>query len=377
MTPAFPRFPKMRRMSRLVMSLALGILVAGCTLPRGAALQTEVLKQQDSEERDYQVVSVTKDNLESVSVWPVTGGFAQLGWIGKQRGPATSVIAAGDVIDLTIWDNDENSLLTPPAAKVVDIQGVPVSSSGSVFIPYLDEIVLNGLTHDEARKLIQTELGSILPSAQVQLAVTPGRRSSVDVVGGVASVGSYPLPDRNFSVLSLISLSGGVAPGLRNPQLKLVRGDGVYGIAVEKLYADPSLDATLQGGDKVIVEEDKRYFLSLGAAGTEDLQYFPKETVSALDAVSLIGGVNDTRANPKGVLILREYSTRSVRSDGTGPDHARVVFTLDLTTADGLFSARKFQVQPKDLVLVTESPLTSARTVLGLIGQVLGVASRL
>ena len=277
----------------------------------------------------------------------------------------------------TIWDNDENSLLTPPAAKVVDIQGVPVSSSGAVFIPYLDEVVLNGLTHDEARKRIQTELGSILPSAQVQLAVTPGRRSSVDVVGGVVAVGSYPLPDRNFSVLSLIAQSGGVAPGLRNPQLKLVRGDGVYGISVEKLYAEPSLDATLQGGDKLIVEEDKRYFLSLGAAGTEDLFYFPKETVSALDAVSLIGGVQDSRVNPRGVLILREYSDRSVRSDGTGPDRARVVFTVDLTSADGLFSARKFQVQPKDLVLVTESPLNSARTVLGLVGQVLGLARQL
>jgi len=377
MKPFLFRFPALLRMFWLPVFGVMVLGLAGCNLPRGAALQTEVLRGQDEETRDYQIISVTKGNLDSVSGWPGAGGFAQLGWIGKQRGPATSVIAAGDVINLTIWDNDENSLLTPPAAKVVDIQGVPVSSSGTVFIPYLDEIVLNGLTHDEARKLIQTELATILPSAQVQLAVTPGRRSSVDVVGGVVSVGSYPLPDRNFSVLSLVSQSGGVAPGLRNPQLKLVRGDGVYGISVERLFADPSLDATLQGGDKLIVEEDKRYFLSLGATGTEDLQYFPKDTLSALDAVSLSGGVDDSRANPRGVLILREYPAKSVRSDGAGPDRERVVFTLDLTTADGLFSARKFQIQPKDLVLVTESPINSARTVLGLVGQVLGVASRL
>ena len=127
---------------------AVALALAGCNLPRGAALQSEVLAGQAAEDRDYQVVSVTSDNLDSVAGWPVTGGFSQLGWPEKQRGPATSVIAAGDVIDLTIWDNDENSLLTPPAAKVVDIHGVPVSASGTVFIPYLDEIVLNGLTHD-------------------------------------------------------------------------------------------------------------------------------------------------------------------------------------------------------------------------------------
>ena len=35
------------------------------------------------------------------------------------------------------------------------------------------------------------------------------------------------------------------------------------------------------------------------------------------------------------------------------------------------------QGQSKDLVLVTESPLNSAKTVLGLIGQVLGLARQL
>lgn len=97
MTPAFPRFFALRRLPLVMAALALAGLVAGCSLPRGAALQTEVLKQQHSDERDYQVVPVSRDNLGSVADWPVTGGFAQLGWIGKQRGPGTLVIAADDL----------------------------------------------------------------------------------------------------------------------------------------------------------------------------------------------------------------------------------------------------------------------------------------
>jgi len=363
---------------RLTIVVTAMLSLSACDLPRGAAIESEVLKQSaDDATRDYQVVSVSKNNLDVVARWPATGGFASYGWIGKQRGPGSAVITGGDRVSLTIWDNGENSLLTAASQKVVDIRDLPVSSTGSVFIPYLDEVVLNGMTHEQAREEIQTQLGAILPSAQVQLSVVPGRRSSVDIVGGVNKAGSYPLPDRNFSVLSLLSQAGGVTTGLRNPQLKLVRGDNVYAISIERLFSDPQQDSVLQGGDKVIVEDDKRYFLSLGAAGQEDLIYYTKESVSALDAVSLIGGVADDRANPRAILILREYSSKAVRQDGTGPDRERAIFTLDLTSADGLFSAKRFNVQPKDLVLVTESPINSVTQVLRLIGQTIGVTNRL
>jgi polysaccharide export outer membrane protein len=59
-----------------------------------------------------------------------------------------------------------------------------------------------------------------------------------------------------------------------------------------------------------------------------------------------------------------------------GPDQARVVFAVDLTTADGLFSARNFNIHSGDLVLVTESPITSAQTIFGLVGSVFGLASQ-
>jgi polysaccharide export outer membrane protein len=123
----------------------------------------------------------------------------------------------------------------------------------------------------------------------------------------------------------------------------------------------------------VIIEQDSRNFIALGAAGTQDLIYFPDETVSVLDAVSLMGGVSESTANPKAVLILREYALSRVRYDGTGPDRDRVIFTLDLTTADGLFSARNFRIEPDDLVLATESPLNSIRSAFSLFSQAAGV----
>jgi polysaccharide export outer membrane protein len=124
----------------------------------------------------------------------------------------------------------------------------------------------------------------------------------------------------------------------------------------------------------VIVREDDRYFTALGATGTEQLVYFDKDRITVVEALSMIGGLAEGRANLKGVLVLREYPSAALRSDGSGPDRAQVAFTFDLTSAEGLFAARKFQVTPLDTVLATESPVTAARTVLGLIGTTLGVA---
>jgi polysaccharide biosynthesis/export protein len=87
----------------------------------------------------------------------------------------------------------------------------------------------------------------------------------------------------------------------------------------------------------------------------------------------LIGGVAAARANPAAVLILRNYATTDLRQDGSGPDNTRMVFTVDLTSADGLFSAQKFRIEPNDLVMVTESPLNKARTIMSLIGQSVGI----
>jgi polysaccharide export outer membrane protein len=221
--------------------------------------------------------------------------------------------------------------------------------------------------------VLEERLVTVTPSAQVQLEVRESAGSTVSLVGGVRNPGSYPMPDQSFTVLSLIAQGGGVPENLVNPQIRLIRGDAVYGTSIDRLFDNPGLDTTLQPGDKVIVEEEERFFLSLGAAGSEDVHPFPRDRVTALEALSIIGGVADNRGNPQGILVLRTYPASAVRVDGTGPTHQRVVFTMDLTSADGLFSAGEFPIRSGDLVYATESPVTAAQTILSILGSSVGI----
>jgi polysaccharide biosynthesis/export protein len=363
---------------RIILALAGFALLSACDGPKGAGETRQILAGADSPEATFAVRHVTRETLPILLNWPVTGveGGSD-GWITRTRGPADRIIEAGDMLEISIWDNDENSLLTQPQQKVTTFPPMTVSASGSVFMPYAGEVYVAKMPPDAARAAIEAKMRESVPSAQVQLNLQSGRKSSVDVVSGVRQPGNFVMPDRDFTIMAAIAMGGGVDPSLLNPQVRLARGGKRYGVSLDVLLENPDLDSTLRGGDKVFLEDDDRYFLSLGAVGNEARIPFPSDRVTALDAMSLTGGVNENRGNPKGILILRDYAETAVRIDGSGPEKERMIFAFDLTTADGLFSAGEFPVNNRDLVLVTESPIPTAQIILDIVSETVLVSTRL
>jgi polysaccharide export outer membrane protein len=351
------------------------LLLSGCSLPRGAANSSAILSSAVKDETsDYAVYTVSRAFMEQVGNWPMTGSGPRGSWISGGGGRSAALIRPGDRLDLVVWDSNETSLLTTPGARQVPLAQMAVSSDGKIFVPYLDRVHVAGKTTEAARTEIQEKLTAIAPSAQVQLAMSPGRGNSVDLVGGVGAPGSYPLTDGATTVLSVIALGGGVAPSMAHPLVRLTRGSNSYVTSLERLYEDPDLDTVVQGGDQVIVLEDSRKFLALGAAGREQIVKFPTDRPTALEAIASIGGVNDSRGDPKAILVLREYPAQALSDGIRGPEAQRVIFVIDMTTADGLFSAARFRINPDDVIHVSESPLTAFNTISGMIGSVFGLA---
>lgn len=365
---------------RAGLTTALTVLLAlgACTsLPRGAALRSEIVGRAQAAnpaEAGFAFYPVNRQMLARVQAWPAVNPRLGSGWPAASRGETGLIIAPGDMVNIRVWDSEQNSLLTGPEQRTAELGDMRVSPSGRVFVPYVGEVRIAGMSPERAREAIQAQLVSSTPSAQVQLSLASGRANTVDLVSGVERPGSYPLPDRNYSVLGLLSQGGGIPASMRNPRIKLHRGSKLYAISARTLYDHPGADSVLLGGDKLIVEPDDRFFLSLGAAGKEDLFYFDQDKLTALEALARIGGLSDSRADPSGILVLREYPRTAMLSGG--PSQERVVFAIDLTTADGLFSAKNFQIFPGDVVLATESPVTSLRTAFALVGTAFGLANR-
>lgn len=355
----------------------MGLVLTGCAAaPRGALLQSEILRETDAEHAAYSIVPVTQTNLSKVMSWPATGDGLNLHWPKPGQSQSTRVLRQGDSVNLTIWDNQDNSLLMSADQRVVPMQGLEIGPDGTIFVPYIDEVKIVGMSPEAARRDIQARLAPIAPSAQVQLSVDRGDRNVIELVSGVASPGRYPVAARGVTLLSALAEGGGIPDNLRNPVIRLQRSGTTYATLAQDVYRDSSRDIMLRGGDRIVVESDPRSFTIMGAAGTERLVPFERPSHSLIEALSLGGGLLDSRANLKAVLVLRRYSPKSLRLDGSGPDKEQVVFTFDLSSGDGLFAAKAFNVNPDDVVLATESTLPAASSILGLFGASLGIVQR-
>ncbi len=123
----------------------------------------------------------------------------------------------------------------------------------------------------------------------------------------------------------------------------------------------------LRSGDRILVEEDKRFFTALGATGAQQKVPFDTQSISAIEALARVGGLSSNVADPTGVFVFRNEpaeiaNTVLGRFDLIGEQ--RMVYVLDITGPNGVFVARDFSIRDGDTVYVTEAPYTQFAKVL-------------
>jgi polysaccharide export outer membrane protein len=141
----------------------------------------------------------------------------------------------------------------------------------------------------------------------------------------------------------------------------VTRGNQTGRVWLEDLYANPALDIALRAGDKITIERDTRSFTALGATGQQNKVPFETQTLSAIEALATVGGLNTATADPTGVFVFRNEPAAIAnavlgRRDLQGDQ--RMVYVLDLTQPTGMFEARDFLIRDGDTVYVTEAPYT-------------------
>lgn len=358
--------------------LATVAVVASCGLPRSGPNKREIYAGAVDKKGNAHIVPVTPAVSRATAVQPTFGfsaAFRNAGIIGSD------VISAGDMLSVSVYENvKDDPLLGNSGQRVSALSEIQVDGQGYIFIPYAGRIRAAGQTQEGLRDTITRKLEDQTPDPQVSVARAAGDGSSVSISGQAAAPGIYPIEAPTRTLATMLAKSGGAN---MDPSLAIVRvtRGGVTGkIWLKDLYENPSLDIALRPGDKIMIEEDSRKFMALGATGAQNIVPFESETLSALEAIATVGGLSTMAADPTGVFILRDESEAIARAVLGRPDlvgDQRIVYVLDLTEPTGLFEARDFLIRDGDTLYVTEAPFVQWQKTLGAITGTTGAAANL
>ncbi|RWR45726.1 polysaccharide export protein [Sinirhodobacter ferrireducens] len=363
----------------LLLGLSAALLgTASCGLPRSGPNKREIFAGSVMKQGDAFVVTVNDHVVRATAVQPALGftsSFIKAGVLGSDT------INPGDTLTLTIWENVDDGVMSKKGVPT-QLTEVQVDGAGYIFIPYAGRIKAAGNSPDALRKVITEKLDAQTPDPQVAVARAPGDGSTVSVMGAIAGQGVYAIERPTRTLSAMIARAGGVTVKPEVAKITVTRGTKTGTVWLKDLYENPKMDIALRGGDVILVEQDTRSFTSLGATGSQARVPFETQTLSALEAIATVGGLQTGLADPTGVFVFRNEPAEIAavvlgRNDLVGDQ--RMVYLLDLTSPNGMFLARDFVIRDGDTVYVTEAPYVqwqkSLSAITGSLGPVNSVSN--
>ena len=373
---------KLRSLALLTAAMAL----AGCSvLPSDGPSKSDIKSQRGpSKQPAFELIDIGNATL-SAEQWRAQDGFAKR-FAGNGQ-PPVLVIGVGDGISVDIWEAGADALFSPRSAsstsgssgaRNASLPEQIVAADGSINLPFAGRVKVAGRTPMRVEQLLTKALAGKTARAQVIVHVR-NNASTVTVAGDVAAGARVPLSVRGERLLDVLAAAGGVRAPSYETRIQLTRGGQSVSLPLLKVLQDPRENIYLQAGDLIAATRQPQSFTAFGATGRNAQIEFAAEKISLIEAVAKTGGLQDNRADPRGVYLLR-YEPREVvqalrgtpaaAAKPLGPALVRVVYRLDLTQAQSYFLAQRFTMRDRDIIYVSSAPTNELQKFLQLVGLV-------
>jgi len=170
-------------------------------------------------------------------------------------------IGPGDILRINVFGHPELS----SAYFKSSTPGTPVDGNGTISLPFLDPIPVNGDSVFQVQEKVVKGLGEYMVKPKVDVAVIEFHAHRVYVVGEVKNPGMFVL-DRAITAQQALALAGGFTNFSYRDEIALIRGpikpENVTLFNADDL--DPKSAAVLQADDVVFV--GRRAFSGVGQA---------------------------------------------------------------------------------------------------------------
>ena len=289
-------------------------------------------------------------------------------------------IGAGDVLDVTLWEAPPATLFgnapvdprNPSTVRATTLPEQVVDQDGSIRVPFAGSIKVLGLTLEEVQEQVVQRLRGKANQPEALVRFTRGGSSTVTVVGEVASSVRFPLTPARERLLDALAAAGGVRQPVNRMTLQVTRGTDHPSMPLDLVIRDPKQNVQLRPGDVVTAIHQPLHFTVLGATGKNEEIPFETQGISLAQALGRAGGLNDTRADPKGVFIFR-FETADALDPRHRPVQAMpdgrvpVVYRMNLADAGSFFLMQSFQIENQDVLYVSNASAVELQKFLNLL----------
>ena len=229
-------------------------------------------------------------------------------------------------------------------------QTVRVSEDGTITLPLLKQVKVDGLTKDELEQRISSLLGEkYLQNPRVSVFIKEYQSKLVAVIGAVENPGMYELIGR-LTLLQMISKAGGFKESVSNQIFVLREGEkgATESIAIDlddlMVNGNPKLNILLQPNDVINVPVDKLMSVYVFGAvrNPGKIEVKMSKRITLLQAVGNAGGLADG---------AKQSGTRLKRIDRrTGKETEMKVNLGDIIKG----KKRDIELQEGDVIIVPE-----------------------
>jgi len=209
--------------------------------------------------------------------------------------PTPVKLGPGDLLEVGVYN-------------VPELQSkVRVSNAGDVYLPLIDYVHVDGLTQEEAQRLIEKRLedGGFVRSPHVTIFVDEAASQGITILGEVAKAGIYP-DVADHKLYEVISLAGGFT-ATASRKIAVIRKNQPEPIRINlprNLADDLSGNIDIMPGDTITVPRAPIIYV-VGDVGHPSGLLVDNGTLTVLQALALAGGTNHT-AKMSGARIIRK-----------------------------------------------------------------------
>jgi polysaccharide export outer membrane protein len=373
--PGWGSFRKIFRLLRIAIAGVGGLLLTGCGwLPAAGPSTSAVISQGGSGDQSrYTVILVDGAVVNRLLSRPAP---SLQSLFGSDAPPPMTTIAVGDTVNVAVWEAGGSTLFgdasmatplaaaalpVPVSARPASIPDQVVMTDGAITIPFAGRIPVAGQTPQAVQDRIRNSLKGKASDPQVIVTVSRSVFNSITVTGEVVSGGRIPVSPRGDRILDVIAAAGGMKAAISDTSVRLTRNGVTAGVPLSNLIEQPKENIYVWPGDVLTLIHQPRSFQAFGATGRNDEIEFGRESLNLSQALAKAAGLQDQRADPAGVFVLRYEPRALVRELTPAPPPGQdqmvpVVYRFDFDDPRAYFLAERFAVQDKDIIYVSNAP---------------------